>query len=89
MQSEPSQVYIGQLIYFRMIEEASVDRKILAKIALNLSGMSTDYPIDISAIATQLTWCHMNATISMLSLTANCRIVWDDIYRSRLIEWAQ
>jgi hypothetical protein len=88
MDEKTEPAYFGQLIFFTLLEKHDGDRRLMARIALNMAGFGSDYPVALDSMLRELPWEHMQATIQFIALQMNCRIVWSDAKLARLVEWA-
>lgn len=89
MEDHAPQTFIGQLIFFRMVENESRDQRLLARIALNLTDVGEDYPVDLFSAIHKISWDQMQALIVLLAVRLNSRMVWPDAYLTQLVEWAR
>ncbi len=89
MDKNTEPLYFGQLIFFSLIETHPGDRRLMARIALNLADLGQDYPVRLDTMLRELSWEHMQATIQFIALQMSCRIVWSDAKLARLTEWAE
>lgn len=91
MEQKPKEIgpLIGQLIYFERIEAAPPPRRrILSRVALNMSGEGADYPILLADVFNGMGWDEYQAALGLMALRANLQLQWSPAYLSRLRKWA-
>ena len=80
---------IGQLIYFERIEAASQkNRRILARVALNMSGEADKYPALLADVFNGMGWDEYQAALGLMALRANMQLHWTPPCLGRLRMWA-
>lgn len=88
MEPSNSQIYIGQKIFFEMVERSDTNREALSRFALGLSGDDEEYSVRLSYFLRCLPWDEYQAMMSMLGLFAHVAIRWDEFELTQLKVWS-
>ena len=80
---------IGQLVYFERIEAATpTNRRMLARVALNMAGEAEKYPILLADVFNGMGWDEYQAALGLMAIRANVQLYWTPAYLHRLRTWA-
>lgn len=88
MATSDEQCYIGQMIFFQMVERSPNNRGPLARFALSLCGDDEAHSIRLSNFLDRLDWDEYQTMLSMLALHAHVAIRWDEDQKMRIHAWA-
>lgn len=91
MHETPGNLFVGQLIFFRLIENSGEHRPLLARAALILADVTPDEvggDVGLSKILTRLSWDEYHGLLGMLFLRRNTALSWLDYQTAELKNWA-